>query len=394
MPAATDWNDLQSRWSFPTLVWFGAGRLSQLPAALAEIGAARPLVVTDRGLAASDILRAAGAALTTAGLPHGSFSAVQPNPTTGNVAEGVAALRAGGHDSVIAIGGGSAMDAAKAIALMAGQTRPILDFEDIGENWRRADVAAMLPVIAVPTTAGTGSEFGRSSVITDTAGPAHRKAIIFHPRMLPELVILDPLVTVGLPPVLTAATGMDALSHALEALCAPGYHPMADGLALTALRMIRDALPVAHAEPENLEARSNMLVASAMACTALQKGLGAVHAIAHPLGARYDAHHGMLNAVLMPHVLRFNMGAVGRQMALLAHWLELPGADPGLAVQEWIEGLAARIGMPATLSAMGVRIPTDDLEGLIRDALRDPCAGGNPVPLTPEGVSEILAAAR
>ena len=387
-----DWTTLQTRWSFPTLVWFGAGRLAELPAALAELGVTKPLLITDRGLAGAGIIANAQAALEAAGLPHGLFSDVQPNPTSDNVAAGVAALTAGGYDGVIAMGGGSAMDAAKAVAMMVGQDRPIMDFEDIGDNWRRVDTGGMLPVVAVPTTAGTGSEFGRSSVITDPV--EHRKAIIFHPAMLPGLVILDPEVTVGLPAGLTAATGMDALSHAMEALCAPGWHPMADGLALTALKMIRDALPAAVAEPANMEARANMLVASAMACTALQKGLGAVHALAHPLGARYDAHHGMLNAVLMPHVLRFNLPAVAPQMRTLAHWLELEGAEPGAAVLAWLEGLSQGIGMPATLGGMGLEIAAEDKPALIRDALRDPCAGGNPVTLTEAGLCEILAAAR
>jgi alcohol dehydrogenase class IV len=391
MPAH-DFSSLQTRWGFPTLVWFGAGRLAGLPAALAEIGGTSPLIVTDRGLAASSMVAGAQAACAAAGIVSGLFSAVQPNPTVGNVMAGCAALRAGGHDCVIALGGGSAMDAAKAVAMMAGQTRPLLDFEDLGENFRRVQTAGMVPVIAVPTTAGTGSEFGRSSVITDPE--THRKVIIFHPEMLPELVILDPQVTVGLPPALTAATGMDALSHALEALCAPGWHPMADGLALTALGLIDEALATAFAEPANLEARSKMLVASAMACTALQKGLGAVHALAHPLGARYDAHHGMLNAVLLPHVLRFNLAAVGAQMAVLAQALRLEaGTPPGEAVLNWLEALRTRIKMPSSLRGMGVSVAEADIPALVADALRDPCALGNPVPLTARDLEQILRAA-
>ncbi|OOY11961.1 alcohol dehydrogenase [Thioclava marina] len=386
-----DFANLQTRWSFPTLVWFGAGRLSDLPGALAEIGGKAPLIITDRGLAASSIITGAQQTLKAAGIASGFFCEVQPNPTGENVVAGCEVLRKGGHDCVIAIGGGSAMDAAKAVAMMAGQTRPLLDFEDIGDNFRRVQTNGMLPVIALPTTAGTGSEFGRSSVITDT--DSHRKVIIFHPKMLPELVILDPELTVGLPPVLTAATGMDALSHALEALCAPGWHPMADGLALTALKMIDGALASAYSEPGNLTARSNMLVASAMACTALQKGLGAVHALAHPLGARYDAHHGMLNAVLMPHVLRFNLPAVSEQMATLAHELRLEGSDPGAAVLSWLETLQARVDMPSSLSKMGVNVDETEIPGLVADALRDPCALGNPIPLNEAGVEQILRAA-
>ncbi|MFD2174033.1 iron-containing alcohol dehydrogenase [Rhodobacter lacus] len=391
MTTCPDFSTLQTRWGFPTLVWFGAGRLADLPAALAEIGAKAPLIITDRGLASSTIVAAAQAACAKAGLMAGLFSEVQPNPTVANVTAGLDALRAGGHDGVIAFGGGSAMDAAKAVAMMAGQTRPLLDFEDVGDNFRRVQTAGMVPVIAVPTTAGTGSEFGRSSVITDEQ--THRKAIIFHPQMLPELVILDPEVTVGLPPGLTAATGMDALSHALEALCAPGWHPMADGLALTALGLIDAALERAVTEPANLEARAKMLVASAMACTALQKGLGAVHALAHPLGARYDAHHGLLNAVLMAHVLRFNLAAVRPQMTTLAHALHLEGEDPGQAVLGWLEALRARIALPATLGEMGLGVAEEDIPALLADALRDPCALGNPVPLTAASLEQILRAA-
>lgn len=387
-----DFASLHARWSFPTQVWFGAWRLSDLPAGLAEIGAKAPLLITDRGLATSSIATQALEIVKAAGMEPGFFHDVQPNPTVENVMAGREALRKGGHDCVIALGGGSAMDAAKAVAMMAEQSRPLMDFEDVGDNFRRVQTEGMVPVIAIPTTAGTGSEFGRSSVITDTQ--THRKVIIFHPEMLPELVILDPELTVGLPPTLTAATGMDALSHALEALCAPGWHPMADGLALTALKMIDGALATAYWEPENLEARSNMIVASAMACTALQKGLGAVHALAHPLGARYDAHHGMLNAVLMPHVLRFNLPAVTEQMATLAHELRLEGDDPGAAVLAWLEALQARIDMPSTLSEMGVKVNDSDIPALVADALRDPCAGGNPTPLDPGGVEQILRAAR
>ncbi len=238
------------------------------------------------------------------------FSDVKPNPTGRNVADGVEAMKAGGHDLVVAIGGGSALDAAKAIAFMASQSRPMWDFEDIGDNFTRADTSRLTPVIAIPTTAGTGSELGRSSVITHD--DEHRKVIVFHPRMMPDIVIMDPELTVGLPAPITAATGMDALSHALEAFSAPSFHPMAEGIALNALRLIKTWLPAAVEDGSNLEARAQMLIASGMGCVALQKGLGAIHALAHPLGALYDAHHGLLNAVLMPYVVRFNAPAIQR----------------------------------------------------------------------------------
>lgn len=386
-----DWNTLKSRWSFPTTVWFGAGRAAELPAAVRELGVSRPLLITDRGLASHPMVEAAIQTLRNAGMQPGLFSDIKPNPSGQNVADGVAALRAGQHDSVIAFGGGSAMDAAKAVALMSGQTRQIWDFEDVGDNWRRVEPAGMLPVVALPTTAGTGSELGRSSVITNEEEA--RKVIIFHPGMLPGLVILDPLLTIGLPPVLTAATGMDALSHAIEAFSAPGFHPMADGLALMALKLVHDWLPVAYAEPANVEARAKMLTASAMACVALQKGLGAIHALAHPLGARYDAHHGMINAVLMPYVLRHNAPHLQEKFATLQRWLDLSGTTPEEAVLGWILDLRRRLDIPETLSGMGITIQPADLPDLIGAALQDPCAAGNPVPLTAEAVDRLLRTA-
>lgn len=387
-----DFSTLQTAWSFPTTVWFGSGRLKDLPTALEACGASRPLLVTDSGLAATGLVEQARAVLAGAGMDCAVFTDVKPNPTGGNVAAGVAAVQAGGHDAVIAFGGGSALDAGKAIALMAGQTRPLWDFEDIGDNWRQADPAGMVPVVAIPTTAGTGSELGRSSVITDT--DAHRKVIIFHPDMMPDVVILDPALTVGLPPTLTAATGMDALAHCLEAYCAPTFHPMAEGIALQGMHMIKDWLPVAYRDGKSLEARAHMLVASAMGCVALQKGLGAVHALAHPLGARYDAHHGMLNAVLLPHVLRHNAPALEAKLDRLCRWLALPGAAGPAAFIAWIETLRSDLDVPDRLSGMEVQVSDADLPAIAEAAAKDPCAAGNPVPLTPDALAGILGAAR
>ncbi len=263
--------------------------------------------------------------LRKAGLEAALYSNVKPNPTGRNVEEGVEAFVSGGHDLVVAIGGGSALDAAKAIAFMARQTIPMWDLEDIGDNWTRANTEGLVPVIAIPTTAGTGSELGRSSVITHDS--EKRKVIVFHPRMMPDIVVMDPELTTGLPAHITAATGMDALSHALEALSAPTFHPMAEGIALNALRLIHTWLPIATHDGANLEARGQMLIASGMGCVALQKGLGAIHALAHPLGALYDAHHGLLNAVLMPYVITFNTPAIAGKLALLARVLDLPRKD-------------------------------------------------------------------
>jgi alcohol dehydrogenase class IV len=291
-----------------------------------------------------------------------------------NVEDGIAAYKAGGHDGVIAFGGGSALDAAKAVALMIGQKRPIWDYEDVGDWWTRVDPAGVAPIIAVPTTSGTGSEVGRASVITDESN--HVKKIIFHPKMLPGIVIDDPELTVGLPPHITAATGMDALSHCLEAYCAPGYHPLADGIALEGMRLIKDALPAAVKNGKDLVARANMMAAASMGATAFQKGLGGMHAISHPLGALYNTHHGLTNAVVMPYVLEYNQQAIDERMTRLAAFLRLP--NPGYhAVLDWILALRKEVGIPHTLKDIGV----DDkqVDRVAEMAAADPSAGGNPI---------------
>jgi alcohol dehydrogenase class IV len=379
---------VSSNWSFPTLVRFGNGRISELPAIIASLGAKRPLVVTDDGLKALFPIEQTMGILRGAGLEPGLFHSVKPNPTGGNVSDGVTALKQGGHDLVVAIGGGSALDAAKAIALMATQTRPIWDFEDIGDNWTRVDASNLIPVIAIPTTAGTGSELGRSSVITHET--EKRKVIIFHPKMMPDVVLMDPELTAGLPAHITAATGMDALSHALEAYCAPSFHPMAEGVALNALRLIKTWLPIAVADGKNLEARAQMLIASGMGCLALQKGLGAIHALAHPLGALHDAHHGLLNAVLMPYVVRFNAPVVEEKLAVLARFLDLPSHD-SKAVIDWILDLRTILRIPATLPEMG--LGDIDEARVVEMAELDPCAGGNPIKLDRDNLGAILHAA-
>jgi alcohol dehydrogenase class IV len=377
-----------TRWGFPTQIWFGPEVATDIAKAVKELRAKRPLLVTDRGLATLPMISEALQRLNEDGLRARVFSGVKPNPTESNIAEGIDALRAGEHDLVIAWGGGSGMDAAKAIALMAGQKRRIWDYEDIGDNWRRVDTEAMLPVIAVPTTAGTGSELGRSSVITDEIG--RRKVIIFHPKMIPNLVLMDPELTVGLPRDLTAATGMDALTHALEAYCAPTFHPMAEGLALQALSMIKKHLPRACADGSDLESRAQMMIASGMACVALQKGLGGVHALAHSLGALYDAHHGLLNAVLLPYVLHFNMSVLTQKLTRLARILDLPSQSPS-AVLDWVLAFRADVGIADNLSAMGI----DDAKRgqVVTLAERDPCAGGNPIRLDKATFGRIFDAA-
>ena len=372
---------LTGNWNYPTAMRFGPGRIAELAEACKALGMTKPLLVTDPGLADLPMVADALAANQAAGLPTGLFSDVKPNPVGQNVDDGLEAYRAGGHDGVIAWGGGSGLDAAKAVALMAGQSRPLWDFEDRGDNWLRADPAGIAPIVAVPTTAGTGSEVGRASVILDESD--HTKKIVFHPKMLPSIVISDPELTLGLPAQLTAATGMDALAHCLEAYCAPGYHPMAEGIAVEGLRLVKDWLPTAVADGANLEARAHMLVAATMGATAFQKGLGAIHSLSHPVGALYDTHHGLTNAVVMPYVLVFNRTAIEDRLTRLAAWLELP--DPSFqSVLDWVLGLRETFEIPHTLAALGV---TDErLDELSEMAAQDPTAGGNPIPV---GVAEM-----
>lgn len=378
---------LKANWNYPTRVRVGKGRLSELPAACAELGMKRPLLVTDPGLANSVLVENTLALMQDAGVNTAVFCQIKANPTGEQVMDGVAAYRQGVHDGVIAFGGGSALDAAKAIALMVGQQRSLWDFEDVGDNWLRVNVEAMAPVIAIPTTAGTGSEVGRASVITDSAQQI--KKIIFHPNMLPSLVILDPELTVGLPKPITAATGMDALSHCLEAYCAPGYHPMAEGIALEGIRLIKENLLAAYHEGTNLAARTNMLVASSMGATAFQRGLGAMHALAHPLGAVYDAHHGRLNAILMPYVLRANRLAIEERIERLARYLSLDGGFDGFL--GWIIQMRSELGIESTLAEIG--IDTSQIDRLAIMATEDAASGSNPIVFTQQQYKDILYSA-
>ncbi|MGQ7247422.1 iron-containing alcohol dehydrogenase [Halomonas sp. V046] len=377
-------------WNYPASILTGVGRIGELPAACRELGMRSPLLVTDPGLAALPMVGEALEHCRAEGLSAEVFSRIKGNPTGANVIEGVDAFRQGGHDGVIAFGGGSGLDAAKAIALMANQRESLSlwSLEDSGDNWKNADAEAIVPVVAVPTTAGTGSEVGRASVITDES--AQVKRIIFHPGMVPARVILDPELTTGLPPAVTAATGMDALSHCLEAWCAPGYHPMAEGIAVEGMRRVRDYLPRAYAHGDDLEARLNMLVASSMGATAFQRGLGAMHALAHPLGALYDAHHGTLNAVLMPYVLKANERAIGEPMVRLARYLDLrqPGTS---AVIDWVLEMRERLAIPKNLASLGIDEAQAEKVGQM--AVADPSSAGNPIEFDAEGYRRIFLAA-
>ena len=313
-----DPHTLTGDWHYPTSIRFGPGRIRELARTCRAAGLTRPLLVTDPALAAMAMVAEAAQSCRDAGLACGIFSDVRANPVEPNVAEGVRAFRDGGHDGVIGFGGGSALDAAKAVALMSGQTRPLWDFEDREDWWTRADPGGIAPVVAVPTTSGTGSEVGRASVITDTRD--HTKKIIFHPKMMPATVIADPELTTGLPARVTAAVGMDALSHNLEAYCSPVFHPMAQGIALEGMRLVKEWLPAACEDGTDLAARAHMQVASTMGATAFQKGLGAMHSLSHPCGAVYDTHHGLTNAVVMPYVLEFNRPSIEEKVAALARW--------------------------------------------------------------------------
>jgi len=376
---------LTGKWNYPTTIWSGPGRIAELQQACRSLGMKKPLLITDQGLAESAMVKACIERNAAAGLPTGLFAGVKGNPTGANVDAGVAAYKAGKHDGVIAFGGGSGIDAAKAVALMAGQTRPLWDFEDVGDNADRVNVAGMAPVVAVPTTSGTGSEVGRASVITNE--DSHEKKIIFHPRMLPALVIADPELTVGLPPHITAATGVDAFVHCFEAYCAPGFHPMADGIALEGMRLIKQYLPRAYRDGRDIEARSRMLAAASMGAVAFQKGLGGVHALAHPIGAVYDAHHGLTNAVLLPYLMRHNRAATAERMRLLAQVLDLP-QQTFEAVFDWVLAFRKELGIPNSLA--DIRVPVDRAAEIGRMAEQDPSAGGNPIPVNAAALEAVF----
>ncbi|HEY6644595.1 iron-containing alcohol dehydrogenase [Povalibacter sp.] len=368
---------LRGNWNYPTLIRFGAGRITELPDACTSLGIRKPLLVTDPGLAALPMIADAVEACRQAGLPCDVFSSVQANPVEANVTAGVELYRQRGYDGVIAFGGGSALDAGKAIALMAGQSRPIWDFEDRDDWYTRVNVAGIAPTVAVPTTSGTGSEVGRASVITDVRN--HTKKIIFHPKMQPALVIADPELTLALPPHVTAAVGMDALSHNLEAYCSPFYHPMAEGIALEGMRLIKEWLALAVKDGAHLDARAHMMVASTMGATAFQKGLGAMHSLSHPCSANLNTHHGLTNAVVMPYVLAWNRRVLEDKMVRLAAFLGLP-EHSFAAVLTWILELRQTIGIPQTLADIGVR--DEHVVTFAPQAFDDPSTGGNPLPMT------------
>ncbi len=373
-------------WSYPTAIRFGAGRISEIAEACLAAGITKPLLVTDRGLADMEITTKTLNLVEQAGLGRAMFSDVDPNPNEKNVEEGLKVYREGGFDGVIAFGGGSGLDLAKTLAFMAGQSRPLWDFEDIGDWWTRADPAGIHPIVAVPTTAGTGSEVGRASVITNSE--SHEKKIIFHPKMLPAVVICDPELTVGMPKFITAGTGLDAFAHCVEAYSSPHYHPMSQGIALEGMRLVVDNLPRAYADGTDIEARANMMSAAAMGATAFQKGLGAIHALSHPIGAHHHTHHGTTNAVFMPTVLKFNADAIRDRFDRAAGYLGIDGGFDGFCA--FVDEFNDSFAIPKTLGDLGVTDP--NLDVLVRDALNDPSTGGNPVTMTEANTRALFEA--
>ncbi len=359
--------------NYPTAIKFGAGRIRELADHCRATGITRPLFVTDPGLAAMPMVRAIVETVKGTGLGIAVFSDVRPNPVEANVVAGVRAFKAGNHDGVVAFGGGSGLDVGKMVALMHGQTLPLFDLEDVDDWWTRADASRISPIIAVPTTAGTGSEVGRAGVVTHPA--THEKKIIFHPAIMPKVAILDPELTVGLPAKLTAATGMDALAHVVEAYCAPFYHPLAVGVALEGMRLIKENLAKAVKKGADLDARGHMLMASTMGATAFQRGLGAIHALSHPFGGLYDAHHGTLNGVIMPYVVKANRRKIEKDIERAAAYLGIKGGFNGFL--KWILALRKEIGIPHTLADIG--IDTGRLDEIAAMAIKDPSAGGNPI---------------
>ncbi len=378
---------LRANWSYPTAIKFGAGRISELAEQCKAVGISRPLLVTDKALAGLPITAQALDILEAAGLGRAVFSDVDPNPNEHNMAAGIAVYKAGGHDGVICFGGGSALDLGKMIALMADQTVSVWDLEDIGDWWTRADASKIAPIIAVPTTAGTGSEVGRAGVLTNSE--THKKKIIFHPKLMPSVTICDPELTVGMPRFITAGTGMDAFAHCLEAYCSPFFHPMSQGIALEGLRLVNEYLPRAYATPGDLEARTQMMAAAAMGAVAFQKGLGAIHSLSHPVGAVYGTHHGTTNAVVMPMVLDFNRPAIEERLARAADYLGISGGFDGFRAR--VMDLRSELGIPANLTAMGVEAAR--LDELTEMALEDPSCGGNPVEMTRENTRALFDAA-
>jgi alcohol dehydrogenase class IV len=365
-------------WNYPTTIWVGENRIKDLGKACTELNIKNPLIVTDKGLSKSKMLLEMISRLNLEGIKSDIFSEIIGNPTGNNVKEGVKVYHNNKNDGVIAFGGGSGLDVGKAVAFMSGQNLPIWEFEDVNDNWKKANKNKIAPIIAVPTTAGTGSETGRASVILNEDTGV--KNVIFHPKFLPSIVILDPILTINLPANLTAATGMDALAHNLEAFCAPSFHPMADGIALEGMRLISKNLIKAFNNGLNIEARMNMLTAATMGSTAFQKGLGAIHSLSHPVNALNNIHHGLSNAIFMPYVLTFNRDCIEEKIIKISHHLELKEKSFNGFI-DWILRIRKDLNIPHKLSEV-IEEKNFDIERLSLMALEDPSTNGNPKKLT------------
>ena len=371
-------------WSYPTNIKFGPGRIQELGEVCLALNIKNPLLVTDKGLAGLEITENAVNILKSSGFQGRVFSDVDPNPNEINLEAGIIDYQKGNHDGVIAFGGGSGIDLGKMIAFMAGQTRPIWDFEDIGDWWTRADSNVIAPIVAVPTTAGTGSEVGRASVITNSE--THEKKIIFHPKVLPSAVICDPELTVGMPSFITAGTGLDAFAHCVEAFSSPHYHPMSQGIAVEGMKLVIQNLPIAYNDPNNIEARSHMMSAAMMGATAFQKGLGAIHALSHPIGAIYNTHHGTTNAVCMPAVLDMNADKISDRFNQVSSYLGIKNGFNGFCA--FVREFNASLKIPENLSGLGVA--NVDIKKLTEEALKDPSCGGNPIELNSQNVGDVI----
>ncbi len=373
-----------ANWSYPTSIRFGAGRIVEIADACKTIAVKKPLLVTDKGLAKLDITHKTLNILNKAGLGSSIFSEVDSNPTEINAAAGIKIFQEGKHDGIIAFGGGSGIDLGKLIAFMVGQQRPIWDFEDVGDWWTRADTANIMPIIAIPTTAGTGSEVGRASVITNSQ--TQEKKIIFHPKILPKIVICDPELTIGMPSSITAGTGMDAFAHCLEAYCSPHYHPMSHGIALEGMKLVKENLPIVFKDRNNMSGRSNMMCAAIMGATAFQKGLGAIHAVSHPIGAVHNTHHGTTNAVVMREALLMNRSMIEPKIKALCNYLEISDGFEGFIC--FVTNLNKLLNIPNSLTKLGVKKP--NIQALVESALDDPSCGGNPIKMTKENMTQLF----
>ena len=375
---------LIGNWSYPTQIKFGAGRIREISDACNQANIKRPLLITDKGLSNLPITSRTLQLMKEAGLGDALFSNVDPNPNEKNLNSGINAFKEGNHDGVIAFGGGSGLDLGKLVAFMVGQDRSVWDFEDVSDWWTRANPNTIFPIVAIPTTAGTGSEVGRASVLTNS--DTLEKKIIFHPQILPKVVICDPELTVEMPKSITAGTGLDAFAHCVEAFSSPHYHPMSQGIAVEGMRLVIENLGKVYSDGSDIEARANMMSAALMGATAFQKGLGAIHALSHPIGAVHHTHHGTTNAVCMPAVLRLNEPKIRDRFDSVTGYLGIQNGFSGFKV--FVDEFNASLNIPLRLSDLGVENP--DLGKLVKGALSDPSCGGNPVKLTSDNLKALF----